>query len=62
MSGKTTQDHHNDGQRDGSEGTYNPPSGVVSTAIADLFFDQTQTREDRAAYDKGYDHGRSNRK
>lgn len=61
MGDKTLQDHHNDGQRGGSDGVYNPPSGVVSTAIAELFFDVSQTKEDKASYDKGYDNGRNNK-
>jgi hypothetical protein len=57
---KTLQDHHNDGQRDGSNGTYNPPNGTIPTAIQELLgFDVSTNHAENDAYNKGYDNGRT---
>lgn len=58
MSEKTLLDHHNDGQKDGADGNYNPPVPVdpitrftwPSEAIEE--FDKQN-----AAYDAGYKNG-----
>lgn len=43
--------YHNQGEKDGAEGNYNPPNGIFSS------FSRTQIEENEA-YDKGYSHGK----
>lgn len=51
-------DAYADGQRDGSRNSYSPPGGILKAGLGVLSKDEMALRE---AYDKGYDHGRSNR-
>jgi hypothetical protein len=59
MSGKTTQDHHNDGQRDASNGEYNRPHSHTEEFFTWSSDGLKEIREDRAAYQQGHDHGKS---
>jgi hypothetical protein len=56
------QDLHNEGQKDGFDGNYNPPNkrGIFD----EVLWDQgtlDKLREDREAYNKGFEHGRKSR-
>jgi len=56
------QDHHNEGQKDGSENKYEPPHSI--TPLDQLIYNEStidELREDNDAYDKGYSHGRDQR-
>ena len=56
---KTKQDHHNDGQTDASNDTYDPPHDLLDDAIGFFFKSSDSYREmheENEAYDKGYHH------
>ena len=56
------QEHHNDGQTDGSSGEYHPPHSITpldEVVQSDKLLDDM--RKDNEAYDEGYQHGRKQR-
>jgi hypothetical protein len=52
--------HHNQGQTDAANGTYNPPHSI-NPGDRLIWSDETieKMEEDNEAYDSGYQHGRS---
>ena len=58
--GDELNEHHNDGEKDASDNKYNPPHSISPLDFV-VYSDHETDRmiEDNEAYDKGYEHGRS---
>lgn len=48
------QRHHNDGQRDGAKGVYEPPHGLVESALTWGRSEMQRNNEDNGAYGEGF--------
>jgi hypothetical protein len=52
--GKTQQDHHNEGQSDGSKGEYNPPHGAGEELCTWNSDSLDKLYQDNESYREGY--------
>lgn len=53
--GEELQRHHNDGQKDASEGKYEAPHGIIEDLFTWTDKGMAHDREDNAAYRSGHD-------